>query len=123
MPGGDHGCGGRGSNDGIDGDSERENYHESGRTGKYRGRAEEMTGPVTKEVVGAMTSAVTQTMTKRIDEMTETMENTVAVDSGTCCQDEVADAMLEAVKETTKTVDEMTGTLMEALGMPVTRGV
>ena len=45
------------------------------------------------------------------------------LDSGTCCQDEVADAMLEAVKETTKTVDEMTGTLMEVLGMPVTRGV
>ena len=70
-----------------------------------------------------MTSAVTQTMTKRIDEMTETVGNTVAVDSGTCCQDEVADAMLEAVKETTKTVDEMTGTLTEALGMPATRGV
>ena len=82
-----------------------------------------MTGPVTKEVAGEMTSAVTQTRTTRIDEIAETMKNTVAGDSGTCCQDEVADAMLEAVKETTKTVDEMTGTLMEALGMPVTRGV
>ena len=53
-----------------------------------------MTGPVTEEVAGAMTSAVTQTMTTRINEMAETMKNTVAGDSGTCCQDEVADAML-----------------------------
>ena len=40
-----------------------------------------MTGPVTEEVAGAMTSAVTQTMTTRIDEMAETMRNIVAGDS------------------------------------------
>ena len=43
--------------------------------------------------------------------MVETRKNTVGA------------RMLEAVKEMTKTVDEMTRTLMEALGMPVTRGV